>query len=216
MAVRVFIPSPISPDGIMTVYVNFAFNSGFSKTQKQKNVAAIHYAFANSPFGKGKKIIEISSKSTVPEGVQLSAFNLKMEVPEIGPTPVECVFQGGKAFANGGPYTDLYLASPKEAKRDARLRESGKLVSFRFDGKDFPLEPKTGFYDYLYITALLQNPELAEFVAQYDAFTDVEFIPKKSINCQAKACALYKSLLIRGGEDAVRKYLEEREKTASE
>ena len=28
----------------------------------------------------------------------------------------------------------------------------------------------------------------------YDIFTDIEFNEKKSINCQARACAIYKSL----------------------
>jgi type I restriction enzyme M protein len=29
---------------------------------------------------------------------------------------------------------------------------------------------------------------------EYDSFTDIEFNPEKSINCQAKSCALFVSL----------------------
>jgi hypothetical protein len=71
-------------------------------------------------------------------------------------------------------------------------------VGFRFLGSDWPLEPKTAFYDWLYITALLQNPDMAEEVAAYSAFTDIEFNPGKSLNCQAHSVALYVSLRQRG------------------
>ena len=39
--------------------------------------------------------------------MKLSAFNLKLPVPSTG-----------KVFTGGGPYTDLYEASSREAKRD--------------------------------------------------------------------------------------------------
>jgi len=37
----------------------------------------------------------------------------------------------------------------------------------------------------------LENPELAEQVMEFDAFTDIEFNPNKSLNCQARAAALF-------------------------
>lgn len=128
-------------------------------------------------------------------GVELSAFYLLKFVPSLGKSvPVENVFQAGKVFVNGGPFTDLLHVSPKEAKRDERLRSSGRLISFRFEGQDFPLLPQTAFYDYLYLNALLENEKLAKIALEYDAFTDVEFNPDKSINCQAKAAATFVSL----------------------
>ena len=108
--------------------------------------------------------------------------------------PVENVFQTGKVFRNGGPYTDLLQVSPKEAKRDERLRTSGALIAFRYEGQDFPINPQTAFYDFLYINALIENETLAQTVLEYDAFTDVEFNPDKSINCQAKSAAMFVSL----------------------
>ena len=36
--------------------------------------------------------------------------------------------------------------------------------------------------------------ELASQILKYDAFTDIEFNPDKSINCQAKSAALFVSL----------------------
>ena len=127
--------------------------------------------------------------------MKLSAFNLKKFVPSLGySVPVECVFQGGKVFAAGGPYTDLYTGTSRDAKRDPRLKESGSLKAFEFEGVRYPLQPTTAFYDWLYINALMENPELAEELKQYDAFTDIEFNPDKSLNCQTRAAAIYVGL----------------------
>ena len=88
--------------------------------------------------------------------------------------------------------------SPREAKKDPRLKSSGMLKCFFFDGKEIPISPKTIFYDWIYINALLENPSLANEVIGYDAFTDIEFNPEKSVNCQAKAAALYVALFRQG------------------
>ncbi|MGB5235642.1 MAG: hypothetical protein WBN85_10785, partial [Candidatus Macondimonas sp.] len=37
-------------------------------------------------------------------------------------------------------------------------------------------------------------PSLSEQLLQYDGFSDIEFNPDNSINCQAASAALYKSL----------------------
>lgn len=155
----------------------------------------------------GNKVLEISSKSMQEHGEDLSAFFLKKYVPSLGKkVPVECVFQSAKTFRLGGPYADLLEAAPREAKRDERLKNSGRLTCFTFEGKAFPLEPKTAFYDYIYLNALLENEELAETVLQYDAFTDVEFNPEKSLNCQAKSAAAFVSLSRMGLLDMIRDF----------
>lgn len=185
--------------------VEFTYNSGFAVSQKQKNITAIHTGF-NARF-PDKKVLEISSKSLQPLGVKLSAFNLKKFVPSLGyPVPVECVFQGGKVFASGGPFTDLYTGTSRDAKRDSRLRSSGYLKGFEFEGKRFPLNPTTAFYDWLYINALLENPELGQELTQYDAFTDIEFNPDKSLNCQARAAAVYVGLARQGLVEQCREF----------
>ncbi len=118
-----------------------------------------------------------------------------MMVPENGqPYSVECAFQGGKVFENGGPYIDLLQKTSKEAKTDPRLRGSGNIIGFRFGDIDFPNEPKTFFYNRLYITALYQHKEFHEELLNFDAFTDIMFTPSKSLNCQAEAAAIFISL----------------------
>jgi len=132
-------------------------------------------------------------------GRQLSAFNLMLE-DKVGrrEVSVENAFQASKVFERGGPFLDLLNVSPADAKRDPRLQESGRLTGFCFFGEDWPNEPPTAFYDWIYINALHQHTELAKAVAEYDIFTDIAFNPSKSINCQASAVALYVALVRRG------------------
>ncbi len=143
--------------------LNFSYHSGFSKAQKQKNIAALHEEFSKTVLARnGMKITEISSKSPDPDAVKLSAFNLNKFVPSLNRSvPLECVFQSGKVFANGGPYKDLLEVTPRAAKKDERLKTSGRLIAFEYEGVRYPLEPKTVFYDWLYLNACLENPEVA-------------------------------------------------------
>jgi hypothetical protein len=62
----------------------------------------------------------------------------------------------------------------------------------------WPTKPITAFYDWLYLSALRQNLELACELENYNGFTDIEFNPEKSFNCQASAAALYVALSKRG------------------
>ena len=83
----------------------------------------------------------------------------------------------------------------REAKKDERLRlPSGRLTGFRFFGTDWGLEPQTALYDWLYINALKKRASVIEQLLSYSAFTDIEFNPEHSINCQAYSVALFISL----------------------
>ena len=193
MAQRPVFTVKSEPPYYKAVSIEFIYNGGFAASQKQKNITAVHGAYEKR--FPGERVLEISSKSMQEIGVLLSAFFLTKHVPSLGKSiPVENVFQGAKKFAAGGPYFDLYNVTPKEAKRDERLKSSGRLTAFCFEGNSYPLEPKTAFYDWIYINALLENEELSEKLINYDAFTDIEFNPEKSINCQAKAAAVFVSL----------------------
>jgi len=174
--------------------VKYTYYSGFAVSQKQKSIASLHSTLKEE--FPGKKILEVSTKSTDELGIQLSAFNLKFYHEELGDYRwIENVFQSAKVFENGGPYKDLLNVAPKDAKRDERLTTSGKLKAFNLYGIDWPLEPKTMFYDWIYITALKRQSALAKQIVDYDIFTDIEFNHKKSINCQARAAAIFVSLV---------------------
>ena len=165
--------------------------------QKKKNVCALHSAIKKT--FPGKRSLEISTKSDLELGIKMSAFNLIITAPKSGKSfSVECAFQASKVFEYGGPYTDLLDATPKEAKTDKRLRESGKLQHFRYFSRKIPNNPRTLFYDWLYINALLNSDLDIDEICTYDAFTDIEFNPKKSLNCQAFSAALFVSLRSQG------------------
>ena len=180
---------------VVSEVYSFEWFSGFAVSQKQKSIASLHNAIIKAD--KSAKPLEISTKSKETIGIKLSAFNLKLN----NYTP-ENVFQSAKVFERGGPYLDLLDVLPKEAKRDERLRNSGSLRAFRYQNEDFPLIPKTVFYDFIYIAAVknsLAADEIKE-ISSYNYFTDIEFNPGKSINTQARAAALIRLLLDEYGD----------------
>ncbi len=193
MATRpVFIANCEKRDFVEIVEIDFDWYPGFSIKQKQKSIQSLHENFKKKY--KEHKILEISSKSDSMLGVSLSAFNLMIHTKNEKAFSVETAFQSSKVFERGGPYIDLYHCSSKEAKKDPRLKTSGRLIYFQYFNRKWPLEPKTLFYDWLYINALSLNKELSKQVLEFDAFSDIEFNPDKSINCQARSAALYVSL----------------------
>ena len=194
----IFIPTQDAPGFVQEISFNIPWASGFAPVQKKKNIKALHEAAASKGFSP---LLEVSTKSDVVAGQHLSAFHLKVQ-SDMGEIPLECAFQGGKVFERGGPYTDLYEMDPRTAKRDPRLQESGRLIRFEFEGHTFPLQPTTVFYDWLYLTAIYPHREwlkdrLTDKV-NYAGFTDIEFNPNRSINCQARSCALFISLMQNG------------------
>ncbi|CCO45114.1 hypothetical protein BTO19_25165 [Vibrio parahaemolyticus] len=182
--------------GVEEKLIDFKWYSGFAVSQKQKSIQSLHKEA--QVFGY-HDLLEISSKSEDELGVSMSAFNLTITTKKHNRSfSVESAFQGSKVFERGGPYTDLFMVDSLTAKRDIRIKESGNLISFKFFNQSFPNEPRTFFYDWLYINALVQNTDICNSIRDYDGFTDIEFNPEKSINCQAHAVALYRSLVHNG------------------
>jgi hypothetical protein len=175
--------------------MEFQYHSGFAVSQKQKSIKELHTIYAEKC--PGKKILEISTKSTEGEGISLSAFNLTVNINGKD-IPIECAYQGSKKFENGGPFTDLYSRTPWEAKKDSRLKECGEIKEFILDGEHYCTEPMDFFYNWIYIRELMKNNELIYKLKEYSAFTDIEFNPKKSFNCQAKAVAIAVGLMQAG------------------
>jgi hypothetical protein len=192
----VYIPQQTGSLLVRTEFVEFKWTPGMAISQKQKSISALHTAARKS--GLCMEPLEVSSKSESTLGVDLSAFNLKGETLRRDKVfTVETLFQSSKVFEHGGPYRDLLSGTSREAKKDQRLNDSGRLVGFNLSGVQWPLEPKTAFYDWIYINTLAKNENLTEQLYQYDAFTDIEFNPNKSINCQAYSVALFRALTMR-------------------
>ena len=174
---------------------DFQWFAGLSASQKQKCGLSLHEAIRSTDASAS--ILEVSTKSTVPLGVRMSAFNLMLDGFHL-----ENIFQSGKVFAFGGPFPDLLSMHPQQAKREPRLRTSGDLVGFRYQDIDFPTEPKTLFYDFIYIKAIQETLTADEIrqIADFNYFTDIEFNPSKSINTQAKTAAEIRLMLDLFGE----------------
>jgi len=186
----IFVPSNTTSELVKEVNVEFEWHPGFSVTQKEKSIRSLHNSAKKSGLNS---VLEISTKSPLALGKELSAFNLQYKISDVVMV-LEAAFQGSKVFTAGGPFTDIYSMSGIEAKRDERLRNSGSLSGFDLLGDKWGLEPKTAFYDWLYINALHQSPALGNQLLEFDGFSDIEFNPEKSFNCQARSAALYVAL----------------------
>jgi type I restriction enzyme M protein len=165
--------------------------NGTSKTRIRKNIHTLHEKYL--AINPDKKILEISTKSEDELGRKLSAFTLMVREG----VKLESAYQGSKVFERGGPYTNIIGMPAVYAKSDGRLKNSGALIGFNFEGKNFPNDPPTFFYNWFYITTLVANEDLAhELLARkFDAFTDMAFNPEKGkVNCQAEAAAIFVSL----------------------
>jgi hypothetical protein len=196
MAIRpVFVPQTGRPR-VREVAVDFEWFPGFAASQQQKCIASLHRGALRHGV---RRPLEISSRSAEELGRGLSAFTLRVEHPAHGLVPLESAFQAAKRFSRGGPFAELALATPRDARGDPRLRSSGLLLGFQWGDARLPNRPPTAFYDWLYMRALgLVDEGVRRQVQERDGFTDIAFNPEKSLNCQARSAALYVALAREG------------------
>lgn len=169
--------------------------SGFSFTQKQKNVQNLHQKIADQFQVSTDEILEVSTKSLDEIGKMLSSINLKFMIDGVE-YYFESVYQSSKVFQDGLfgriQHPEWIKLQSFESKKLAREKNL-PLVEFNFNGQIFPLKPETMFFDWLYIKCLSQLN--IDFVLdQYNYFTDIEFNPLKMISTQAQALCKYKYL----------------------
>lgn len=173
--------------------IAFKYTKGQDKRTAHTNILSMHNAIIeNLPSAK---ILDISTMSNSYLGNSLSAFNLKLYIGD-KPTTVESSYQASKVFSNGGPFDDLRFSESSRSKKDERLVTSGTLLNFHYQDISWPLTPNPNFYDYLYISALLECKNLMK-IFQFNTFTDFAFNPSKSnsisrsFNCQARSIAIF-------------------------
>ncbi|MGI6109396.1 MAG: DarT1-associated NADAR antitoxin family protein [Eubacteriaceae bacterium] len=201
MAVRpVYISDPESPDFYRTVNPDFKYYCGLAISQRRRSIVSLHEAFHK--IYPDLSVLEVSTQSESELGRSLSPFNLTVRLSSGKVVSVESAFQASKVFEDCGPFPDLLNVSSMAAKKDERKKNCGVLTGYRFDGELYSCDPVTYFYNWLYISALMEHPDLAKEILQYHAFTDIVFNPKKSHCCQAQACALYVGLVRKGMLDA--------------
>ena len=170
MAVRpIFISTGDMAEPFVSKDINFKWMEGMSYSQKCKRRDSLSIEIAK--LYDIKRWLEISTKSDKDIGVKLSAFNLLLNT-STGTDSVESIYQSSKVF------------------------DDGKIVSFKYNDCFFENYPTGMFYDYIYMYAILQNKNLINQFVQYDIFSDIEFNPKKSINTQARAAAIFRTLYV--------------------
>lgn len=168
---------------------DFVWNPGLAPIQKKRNVKALHESI-NAPA------LEVSTKANDEFGQSFSPFNLKIDG-----VPMESVYHASKKYEKAGPFKDLVYHRPLVAKRDPRHEESGEMIGFEYEGEEFPLYPRSFFFNYLYYQAIKENHDLEKLkkLFDYDYFTDIEFNPNKSVTNQARAVTIIKALLDKYG-----------------
>lgn len=168
----------------------------YDAKNKNESIKSLHDNFKK--LHKDLNILEISTKSDSELGRSLSAFNLMVALKDGTKAPLESVFQASKVFSESGQNKDVLLMKPYVAKQYIKQFTNEEIMGFELDGEKFSNTPKTFFYNWLYVNALQANPSLAGQLKKYDAFTDIEFNPQKSINCQAEAASVYVALVKNG------------------
>ena len=145
-------------------------------------------------------LLEVSTFGENQLGRDLSAFNLLISIENRSHSvSVEAAYQSSKVFEMSGQQ-EFVLDWKNGAQIKAHLKQFAgeEVVGFCFEDYDWPLYPSSTFYNYLYLRALHQlskkDDDLIESLRRYSGFTDIAFNPKKSINCQARVCALYVAL----------------------
>jgi type I restriction enzyme M protein len=171
--------------------IEFEWVGGFARSQKIKRLTKFREKLSDATQTKH---LEVSSGSDNEFGKQLSAFNIRYSAGELMGYTVESVYQGSKIFSFGGPYQELYDKPSIVAKKDSRIRSSEPLIGFRLLEDEWPILPPTGFYNYLYFLALIQNSELISRASKFEYFSDMEFNHEKAVSCQAESLAIFFAL----------------------
>lgn len=178
--------------------VTFEWVPGMAKSQARKSIGNLHEAAQKQL--ELRNPLEISTKSNTDLGVSLSAFNLKLDV-DTHLVSIESAYQSSKIFKNGGPFKDILSLNSYDAKKDERLKNSGQLMGFEFEGNEWNVTNSPNFYDYLYIRALTDFED-KKMIQEFDSFTDIAFSQTSlkyknnlSFNCQARSAAIYLGFL---------------------
>ena len=201
------------------VSVNFEWFPGFATVQKQKSELSLHLNYLaavshNKAPEKSEmseeqnyKILEISSKSRNDLGKKLSAMSLKKQTKS-GLAYVESVFQSSAIYLDKktsqqiGPFPEYQSIDGRTCKKTIKNLSEGMVrIGYEYDGIHFDISKghPSLFYDYIYITSLLeeQNQPMVKALldGKYIAFTD---LATKSINTQARSAAIFVGMVYAG------------------
>lgn len=172
--------------------LSMRYDVSVPEMDKHELVHFLHDKFAS--YHSDCNILEVSTRGDKNEGKALSAFNLCYTLKKSQQkVSVESAFQGSKVFTDGSTYPDLFHKNSYTAKMDKR-RWGKQIAFYLFYEQRFEVSPPTLFYNWLYLKTLQVNPQVWDTVKEYNAYTDTAADMNRSINCQARACAIAHSL----------------------
>ena len=151
--------------------IEFVWVKGMSYKQKCKRRDSLHDAIAKTKLYHRAKLLEISTKSNIDLGIKLSALNLTVKFNSGNEETVEKIYQSSKVFD-----------------------EDHNIIGFKYGNTTFEKDPKSMYYDYIYMLGLYFHKEYHEELSKYSIFTDIEFNPNKQSNTQARAAAIWNTL----------------------
>ena len=145
-----------------------------------------HAARGRPPAGRS---LEISSRSRDPFGRELSAMNLPA-AGDLRGRPVEAVYQAAKCYG-GGPDVPGCDSGYAAKHRDRERRQDGPLAAFEHEGRRWPTETGTAFYDWLWTRSAIARwgIGIVDRLREYGAFSD-QFHRAGALACQAKTAAM--------------------------
>lgn len=148
--------------------INFEWKAGYSYVNKCKRRDNLKKEIAKKY--DIDKWLEVSSISDKDIGKRLSALNLMLTLTSNNSYSVEDIYQNSKVY------------------------KDNHIVGFKLNNTEFENIPYGMYYDYIYMVALYQNKNYHDIIKNYYLFTDLFFNPNKSLNTQARAIAIFKTL----------------------
>ena len=148
--------------------ITFEWIPGYSYVNKCKRRDSLKNSIAKKY--NIDKWLEVSSISDKDIGKKLSALNLMITLTNNKSYPVETIYQCSKVY------------------------KDSSIIGFKFHNTEFENNPYGMYYDYIYMVALYQNKDYHKLIKDYYLFTDLFFNPNKSLNTQARAAAIFKTL----------------------
>lgn len=173
--------------------VDFA-HSTKGNIDKKKAISAMHRKLEKID-GKRVTHLDINIRNPNALAKKLAPYQISLRDYK-----VESIYQASKIFDHGGPYNDLEKVSVADALNDPRIKDSGNVVDFFYNGEYWERNSEY-FYDFLYVSAVresISNEELKELL-KYDYFTDLETKYSAERN-PARAVAIIKLMLMQFGE----------------
>lgn len=205
--------------------ISFTFYAGFAPSQKIKNRISMHEAIlkqepkakilevstkSDIELGKTLSAFNLKLNNRPFECVfqEAKRFKINSVKTQFFTDKKECLDISDRLIEeNGVYYIEPQSDNPRELKsilKDfMKANKDAKISHFYYKDEIFEVDggvknSSSFFYDFLYFSALRDNFSQNELeqILEFNIFTDIEFNHKKSINCQARTCALYHYALL--------------------